>query len=51
MSLGQGRHVGEIRVLTQCADVKQNAGAVMNLKEKRSKTLRKRENNYSKSFV
>ena len=39
-------HVGEIRVPTQCADAKQNAGTVMNLKEKRSKTLRKRENNY-----
>ena len=42
---GQGRHVGEIRVPTQCADAKQNAGAVMNLKKERSKTLRKRENN------
>ena len=42
---GQDRHVGEIRVPTQCADAQQNAGAVMNLKKKRSKTLRKRENN------
>ena len=30
---GQDRHVGEIRVPTQCADAKQNAGAVMNLKQ------------------
>ena len=30
---GHGRHVGEIRVPTQCADAKQNACAVMNLKK------------------
>ena len=48
---GQGRHVGEIRVPTQCAVAKQNAGAVMNLKKKRSKMLRKREYNYSQPFV
>ena len=47
----QVRNVREIRVPTQGADAKQNAGAVMNLKKKRSKTFRKRENNYSKSFV
>ena len=48
---GQGRRVGEIRVPTQCAVAKQNAGAVMNLKKKRSKMLRKREYNYSQPFV
>ena len=40
-----------ISVPAQCASSRQNACAVTNLKKKRSKTSRKRENNYSKSFV
>ena len=39
------------RVPVQCACANQNACAVMNLKEKRSKTLRKREKKNSKAFV